>query len=51
MEIILTLEEVEHELYVLINSIEYYGHRYEDHIDYIIELEDKIKMLKNLNNF
>lgn len=45
------LEKLEHELYVLYNSIEYYGHKYEDYNDELNELETKIHILKKLKNF
>jgi hypothetical protein len=51
MREVIMLEKLEHELYVLYNSIEYYGHKYEDYNDELNELETKIHILKKLKNF
>tara|TARA_B100000073_G_scaffold347784_1_gene363348 strand:+ start:3412 stop:3552 length:141 start_codon:yes stop_codon:yes gene_type:complete len=45
------IKDLEQELYVLINIIEYYGYNYEDYEERIQEIESKISILKNLENF
>ena len=45
------IKDLEQELYVLINIIEYYGYNYEDYEERIQEIKSKISILKNLENF
>ncbi len=45
------IKDLEQELYVLINAIEYYGYSYKDYEERIQEIESKISILKNLENF
>ena len=47
----LTEEELDRELYMLVNNIEYHGHNYEDYQEEITELENKIHLIKTLSNF
>ncbi len=45
------LEELENELYILINEIEYYGYSYNDYQEYLDSLEEKITILKKVEKF
>lgn len=45
------LEKLKRELYVLYNSIEYYGQDYKDYEVELSELETKINILEKLENF
>ena len=45
------LEELENELYRLINEIEYYGYSYNDYQEDLDSLEEKIAILKKVEKF
>jgi hypothetical protein len=46
-----SLKELERDLYLLINNIDYHGENYSDYKTHIEELENNISLLKALDNF
>jgi hypothetical protein len=45
------IKDLEKELYILFNTIEYYGYNYDDYQQYINDLEKKIDILNKLEKF